>query len=184
MEIKFIGKNITVTEGIQEHLREKLLKLEKYVPRLVESHTVLKKQKYLLKAEITVFGKDLRIYGEAESKENAYAAIDMACTRVEKQLKKFREKVKSHHKEHGAAAVSPKVRTAEKLNRESRPPKKSPSITRSEDFALTPMSIDEASAQLEMSGDLFLVFLNAVTSRVNVVYKRDDGNHGLIDPKF
>ena len=86
---------------MKDHLREKLSKFERYAPRLVESHVILKKEKYLFEAEITLLAKHLKACGKARAKENIYAAIDQACDRVEKQLKKFREKIKDHHKKRG-----------------------------------------------------------------------------------
>lgn len=97
MEIRITGKKIAVVEGIKEWVHRKVSKLERYAPRLVESHVILKKEKYLYVAEITVLGSHLRAYGEGRDKENLYTAIDWACERVVKQLKKFREKLKSHH---------------------------------------------------------------------------------------
>lgn len=102
MDIRYSGKNISVTEGMKEHLQEKLGKLEKYAPRIVEAHAVLEKEKYLYWAEVTLKAKNLRAYGEGKSKENIFTAIDEAATRVEKQLKKYREKVKDHHKKTAA----------------------------------------------------------------------------------
>ena len=97
MDIRFVGKHLAVTEGMKEHLRGKLSKLEKYAPRLVESHVVLKKEKYIFEAEITLLAKNFHAYGDGRRKENIFAAIDVAYGRIEKQLKKFREKIKEHH---------------------------------------------------------------------------------------
>ena len=98
MDIRYTGKHMRVTEGMKSHLGEKIAKFEKYAPRLVESHVVLKKEKYFFVAEITLLAKNLRAYGDATSQDNVYAAIDQAYLRVEKQLKRFREKIKDHHK--------------------------------------------------------------------------------------
>ena len=97
MEIRITGKNMSVTEGIKEWVFRKASKFERYVPRIVESHVLVKKEKYYYVAEITVLAKHLRLYGEGRHKENLYTAIDEACARVTKQLRKFREKIKSHH---------------------------------------------------------------------------------------
>ena len=101
MEIRITGKNIAVTDGVKEWVDRKVSKLEKYAPRLVESHVILKKEKHFYVAEVTTLAKHLRVYGEGRDKENLYTAIDWACDRVVKQLKKFREKIKSHHDSEG-----------------------------------------------------------------------------------
>lgn len=96
MEVRITGKNMAVTDGIKSWVFRKTAKLEKYAPRLVESHVILKKEKYFYVAELTVLARHLRVFGEGRDKENLYTAIDMACSRVAKQLKKFREKIKRH----------------------------------------------------------------------------------------
>lgn len=85
-----------VTQGIKDWVHRKVTKLEKYVPRLVESHVIVIKEKYFYVAEITALARHLRVFGEGRDKENLYTAIDLACDRVIKQLKKYREKIKSH----------------------------------------------------------------------------------------
>ena len=190
MDIRVSGKNLSVTEGMREHLREKLLKLEKYAPRLVESHAVLVKEKYLYEAEITLLAKHLRAYGEGRSKENIYTAIDMAYGRIEKQLKRYRERVKDHYKGlndkglNGGGAEGKRRIAAAKAAEEPVLVEKKPSIVRSRSFAVKPMSPEEASLQLEISPEPFLAFLNAATKKVNVIFKRQDGNHGLVEPGF
>ena len=144
----------------------------------------MKKEKYLYDVQITLLAKNFRAYGEAKRKENIYSAIDAACLRVEKQLKKFREKVKDHHKVHGPGAVPIKIQTAQALMNESRVSGSRPRIVKQKSFAAKPMSAEEASLQLELAKDPFLVFWNAKTQRVNVLYKLKNGNHGLIEPNF
>ena len=85
-----------VTEAVKEWVHRKVPKLERYAPRLVSSHVIVKKEKRFYVAEITVLARRHRIYGEGRDEENLYTAIDWACERVAVQLKKFREKIKSH----------------------------------------------------------------------------------------
>lgn len=185
MDIRFLGKKMAVTDGMQEHFKEKLSRLEKYAPQIVESHVVLKKQKYGYEAEITLLSKNFRAYGEGKDKANVYTAIDQAYDRVEKQLKRHREKVKMHYKGHNVEAKVPKLRAAKEVNRLPRGEARGarPFIIPSDEFAVKPMSPEEASMQLAISGRSFLVFLNASTQQVNVLYVLSDGNHGLVEPK-
>jgi len=97
MEIRITGQRLSVTEGIKEWVFRKVSKLEKFAPRLVEAHVIIKKEKYLYVAELTLLGPHLRFYSEGENKENLYTAIDFACERMIKQLKKYRERIKDHH---------------------------------------------------------------------------------------
>jgi putative sigma-54 modulation protein len=136
----------------------------------------------LFQAEITVFAKNLRVYGEGRDKENVYAAIDLAYSRVEKQLKKCREKLKSHHRGMESNDIPPKVQMAEAIYRDEIHASDKPEIIKLPLSALKPMSADEASLEIETGKQPFLAFLNTSTRQVNVIYQREDGNHGLIEP--
>lgn len=184
MDIRFSGKNLSITEGIKEHCQEKIVKLERYGRRLVEAHVFLEKQKYFYRAEVTLLAKNLRAYGEDSSKENIFAAIDRAYSHVEKQLKKFRERIKEHRKKYGEPSVAGarmRPRTSAAAAPEG-PALPKPLIVRSRSFAPKPMSVEEASLQLQMSREPFLVFRNAASEEINVIFKRGDGDHGLIEP--
>ncbi len=185
MDIRFSGMKMTITQGIQAHFKDKLSRLDKYSPKIVESHVVLKKQKYGYEAEITLLSKNFRACGQGKDKDNVYTAIDQACVRLEKQLKRHREKVKMHHAG-GSEIQIPKLRTAREINALSRAERGSgrPMIIPSDEFAVKPMAAGEASLQLSLSPKPFLVFLNAGTKKVNVIYKLSDGNHGLVEPKI
>jgi putative sigma-54 modulation protein len=183
VDIRFSGQNLKITAGMWEHLEERLPKFEKYAPRIIEAHVFLKKEKYIFKAEITLAAKDFHAFGMGEAKDNIFAAIDEAYERVEKQLKKFRSKSKGHHTKNAKASAKI-ARALGIIETESVLPEDHPKIVRSSEFALKPMSVEEASLQLEISPETFLVFLNQNTNHVNVIHKRKDGNHGLIEPGF
>ena len=97
MDIRITAKGMTATEGIKDWVHRKVSRFERYVPRLVEAHVILKKEKYFYVAEITVLASHHRVFGEGQDNENIYTAIDWACERVTKQLVRFREKLKSHN---------------------------------------------------------------------------------------
>ncbi len=184
MDIRISGKNISVTQGMKDHIQEKLSKFEKYAPRLVESHVILKKEKIFFVAEITLLAKNFRAYGEASSKDNIFAAIDMAYGRVEKQLKRFREKIKEHHKR---GALSPrtvefKVPAGGREESQEFFEGKVRIIRSRASMAAEPLFIEDASQQLMDSPKPFLIFQNAASQKLNVIFKRDDGNHGLVEP--
>jgi len=183
VDIRFSGQNLKITEGMKEHLAERLPKFEKYAPQLVEAHVFLKKEKYIFKAEITLSAGSFHAFGSGEAKENIFTAMDEAYVRVEKQLKKFRSKTKGHHKNNSRVSAKA-ARALGMIETETVLPADHPKIVRSPAFAPKPMSVEEASLQLEISSDSFLVFMNQDTETVNVIHKRKDGRHGLIEPGF
>ena len=185
--MNIVGKNISVTEGMKSHISDKLARYEKLAPRLVDTHVVLKKQKYLFEAEITLFGKNLRAFGDGKSKENIFMAIDLAYGRVEKQLKRFLEKRKDHHKkqkkkEKMSAFNQSSSASDEQTATEYRVQGNQPRVIPARKFFPRPLFLDDASLRLEDSAEPFLVFENAQTKKINVLFKREDGNHGLIEP--
>ena len=183
MDIRFSGKNLKITQGMKEHLEARLPKFEKYAPRLVEAHVFLKKEKYIYIAEITLAAKDFHAFGMGQAKDNIFVAMDEAYERVEKQLKKFRAKSKGHHKKNSKGSAK-LARAFGMIEAESILPEDHPKIVSSSSFAPKPLSVEEASLQLEISPEKFLVFMNQNTNAVNVIHKCKDGNHGLIEPGF
>ncbi len=97
MKIQITAKQLRASEAVKDWVFDKISKLEKYAPRLVESHVILKKEKYLYVAEVTLVGNHRYFYGEGRDKESLLTAIDLACDRVRVQLNKAREKLKGHH---------------------------------------------------------------------------------------
>lgn len=182
MQITVVGRHFAVTEPIKKYVDNKLLKLERYADKIKEAHVILEVQKFRYIAEITLYLKYFKLTATEESRD-MYASIDNALGSLHKQLLKLRDKIK----EHKARRVSRKsvlfgemfpdtqiVKTLEK-------DKKKKVIKRA--IQPKPMSIDEASMELELFKDNFLVFKNADTETINVIYKREDGNYGLIAPE-
>lgn len=183
MDIRITGHKITVKESLKNHLKEKLGKFEKYAPRLVESHVVLKQEKHFVVAEITLLARHLRAYGEGTHKDNIYAAIDQAYARVEKQLKKFREKVKKDHHRKGKDLFGEALTAIGRKGGQDATDIET-KVIKTKAFSAKPMSVEEASLQLGISEKPFVVFQNSETQKVNVLFKREDGHHGLIEPNF
>ena len=187
MEIQIIGKHLEVTDLMREHIEGKLEKLAKYFYKVVEIQIVLKREKYLCIVEITVLGKDLRIYSEARSEDSFFTAFDMVQEKVLAQMKKRREKLKDHKqrgrerrnaREEGDFASLPVSVSESEMKGKGK-------ILKDRDASdLKPMSAEEARLMMETSGKTFVVFRNAKTSKFNVLYRRNDGNFGLIEPEL
>jgi putative sigma-54 modulation protein len=123
--------------------------------------------------EITLQVNGLLMRGE-EQTEDMYASIDGAVEKVERQVRKFKTKYLNR-------VQGPKI--SELLPVQEEKNDDVPRIVRTKRFALKPMSTDEAVMQMELLGHSFFVFRNATTQEVNVVYRRKDGNYGLIEPE-
>jgi len=168
-------KNIDSSENLRDYVADKLNRFDKYLYNPAEASVVLSVEKFRHIAEINISGDKLNIVGKEET-EDMYSAIDMVLDKLEKQIKKSKQKNRERR-------PAPK--------RKARGPVESETGTLDEGFEpqikvtpieYKPMDIEEAVMQMELIKDNFLVFTNARSDRVNVIYRRKDGHYGLIQP--
>lgn len=181
MHIRVIGKHIKVSARMREHIEEKLEKLAKYRD-LIEAKVVLKIEKYLHIAEITMLGRELRFYGEGRSEEHFFAAFDAAELKVAAQLKKRKEKLKNHHNVLARREIAEMVLAGDEQSEgldiaAEKPVRVIPEKT----LTVKAMSVQDAQKKLSATDRQFFVFRNAETKSVNVLYRRADGHFGLIE---
>lgn len=174
MRITVYGKNIDVTAGIKSMLEKKMSKLDKYFNPDVEATATMSTQKgkHILEVTIPINGTILRA---EEATEDMYASIDLAVDKLEGQLRKHKTKLEKKMKDHASIRINFASVVEE-------PRFEEPSVVKTKRFPIKPMSPDEASLQMDLLGHNFYVFLNSESDEVNVVYKRKDGNYGLIEP--
>ncbi len=182
MRIQVIGKHIKVAVRMREHIEEKLEKLAKF-RGLIEAKVVLKSEKYLHIAEITLLGRDLRFYGEGRSSEHFFAAFDAAEIKVASQLKKRKDKIKNHHKVMAQREIADMVLVGVENEAEGFQVEESVTgkVIPERNMTVKAMSVEDAKKKLATTDRQFFVFHNAETRTVNVIYRRDDGNFGLIE---
>jgi putative sigma-54 modulation protein len=173
LQIFITGKHLKVVPRLRSHLETHLEKLSHYDPRLISAHVVLKTEKYMNVAEITVKAGHWEFYGEGAADDNMFSAIDLAIHRVETQLKKHREKIKGFKKK--ASRIASRLDRSFNLE--------IPTVVRSEAWSLKPLTEEAASQDLDLSSKDFLIFKNTRTGKLNVIYRRPDGHHGLVEPE-
>lgn len=173
MRITISGKNLDITEGLRSAVEEKLSRLEKYfTPDTIVNVTLSVTKKRYQKMEVTIPMKGHIIRAEQESND-MYVTIDLVEEIIEAQLKKYRQKLVNQQQ--GAGSFKKEFIEAEPTEEEE------VQIIRSKKFGMKPMFPEDACVQMELLGHTFFVFRNAETDEVNVVYKRKDGNYGLIE---
>jgi len=182
------GKHLDVTPALREYAEEKVGKISRYFDQVQEAQVVLSVERRdgMGKAqvvEVTVWGDGLVLRGE-EASQDMYASIDLVFDKLRKQIEKYRSKLIERRR---ISESRRKDRLAEAIRAEQRRPDIDPeaetSIVRTKRFAMKPMTADDAVMQLELLGHDFFVFRNSETMEVNVVYCRDDGKYGLIEPE-
>lgn len=173
MRITISGKNLDITEGLRSAVEDKLSRLEKYfTPDTIVNVTLSVTKKRYQKMEVTIPVKGHIIRAEQESND-MYVTIDLVEEIIEAQLKKYRQKLVNQQQ--GTGSFKKEFIEAEPTEEEE------VQIIRSKKFGMKPMFPEDACVQMELLGHTFFVFRNAETDEVNVVYKRKDGNYGLIE---
>jgi putative sigma-54 modulation protein len=178
MQINLAFRNLEPSSTLREYVEGKISRIKKYIDEPIEAHIVLKVEKFRHIAEVSIDHNGLRINGTEETGD-MYSAIDMVADKIEAQIKKFKEKPRRRKSQDGGRSleeISAEFTESElEEEREVR-------VIKTEQFYAKPMDVDEAVMQLDISKVGFLVFTNRHTNRLNVLYRRQDGNYGLIEP--
>lgn len=182
--MKFIitGRKIDVTDGLRERVHKKLGKLNKFFDDETEVHVTLEVEKDRQMVEVTIPYKGI-IYRAEEANHDMYTAIDRVVDVIERQIRKHKTRLEKHMKE-GAFITETVNDGLDNLRPVEVEEEKEFNVVKTKRFAIKPMDIEEAILQMNLLGHQFFVFSNADTEEVNVVYKRKDGNYGLIEPEF
>ncbi|MHB8142943.1 MAG: ribosome hibernation-promoting factor, HPF/YfiA family [Thermoleophilia bacterium] len=188
MNLQLKGRNITVTDALRTYVDEKLSKLG----RNLNSASTMEVELFCEKnpsiadnqvAEVTIFTKGPVIRAKGASTD-MYASIDVVADKLSRQVKKFRGKLVSHnsHVRGGLAPEPAELEMAAAMD-EGEEEAGGPAIVKVKSFIVKPMSAEEAALQLEMIGHDFFVFRNSETNETSVIYRRRDGDYGLIEPR-
>jgi putative sigma-54 modulation protein len=181
MLVNITFRNMFATDALRNHVQEKLEKVVgKYLDKVTEAHATLSLERYLHHADVNLHAGHFHVRGK-EKCEDMYASIDMAVDKIERQLKKYKERLKSHRPAHVHA--SEPVRVRYEILEAKGIDGVAPEVVRSNDFLAKPMSVEEALMQMDLLNNDFLAFARPESpGDVNVVYRRKDGNYGLIQP--
>ena len=176
MKVTVIAKNIELTQALKEIVQKKISKLEKYFEVEVEAKATLSVQKSRQIIEVTIPFNGVILRGE-ESTEDMYKSIDLVEDKLERQIRK--QKTRLSRKNNGslkfAALNDSKLESIEEDDG---------SLVKVKKFGVKPMNSEEAILQMDLLGHNFFVYQDAESSKVNVVYKRKDGNYGLLEPEL
>ena len=173
MRFIITGRNIDVTDGLRSAVEEKLGKLDRFFAPETEVNVTLSVEKERQKIEVTIPVKGNIIRSEQVSSD---MSIDLVEEVIERQLKKYKNKIVDKH--HNEAAF------AKEYVENEYEPTDEVKIIRTKRFGIKPMDPEEACVQMELLGHNFYVFFNSETEEVNVVYKRKGNTYGLIEPEL
>jgi len=193
MQLQVSGRNLDITEPIREYAERKLARIERHLTEdtRVDLELAIERNRSISAnqhAELTVWtrGPVLRAH---EYAEDMYAAIDLAVDKLDRQVRRYRERRRHwrpHHQARDIEALLPlsddDEATSIALANGAEPELPIPTIVKTKRFNMKPMHPDEAALQLELVGHELYVFLNAESDAVAVIYRRRDGNLGVIEP--
>jgi len=177
MDITVTFRHTEPIESLKAYAEEKISKINKYLDSPVEAHIVLTVEKFRHQAAVTLSVNGTWIKGLEETGD-MYSAIDQVMGKIEKQVKRHLSKIKSHRPENLKSkdgSVNEDAEEASALAQDE-------PVIEVEKMIAKPMETEEAAMQLNISRQDFLVFRNARSREINVIYKRGDGNLGLIEP--
>lgn len=177
MRITITGRNLELTDGLKGAVEDKLGKLEKYFNPDTDIFVTLSVEKERQKIEVTIPVKGNIIRSEQVSND-MYVSIDLVEEVIERQLRKYKNKLIARHQEGGN--FKHEFYEGEEVADDENEIK----IVRTKKFGFKPMYPEDACVQMELLGHDFYVFCNAETDEVNVVYRRKNGSFGLIEPEF
>ncbi len=181
MDINVRGKNIEVTPALEEYAHKKLAKVFKFFEDNAEIQVVLSVVREAHVVEVTVLFNSLILRSE-ENTDNMYASIDLAIDKIEKQVIKYRKKLNQRFRQSGTRQINERLMAEEKTAQEKE--SEEPKVVKTKQFLLKPMDVEEAILQMNLLSHDFFVFNNAETDSISVLYRRKDGNYGLIEPEF
>lgn len=188
MRVLVKGKSEDVSAALESYAEKRLQKLEKYFHKVKVAEVTTSVQKGWHIVEVLVEGDGILLRAE-ERCQDMYEAIDLVSKKLEQQVRRFKGKLTRRPRDSRDGAAVAEAEPAVDLDLEAEDLEGDedsdlPRIVRQKRFAVKPMSAEEAAEQMELLNHSFFVFLNAQTEQVSVIYRRRDGNYGLIEPTY
>lgn len=177
MKLNYAGKNMEITDALRDVTNKKLSKLDKYFQKDIEGNVTFSSEKNRKIIEVTINLPGTIIRAE-ESTDDMYVSIDKAVDILERQIRKYKTRLQKRHRN----SDSIRFENIMPLTKDEK--EEGPKIVRRKRFMLKPMMSEEAVLQMELLRHNFYVYMDADTGEVHVVYKRNDGNYGLIEPEL
>ena len=173
MKIIVTGKNITISEKIQDAIDKKFEKLGKYFADDIQAKVIIHPEKSKVKMEATIVTKGT-IFRAEEVSQDVFDCIDIVADKLLKQLTKYKGKLMKRNKSKESVRFEMLPETE---------PQEVGELVKTKKFTLVPMTTEEAILQMELLQHSFFVFLDEDTDEVNVVYKRNDSDYGMLQTR-
>jgi putative sigma-54 modulation protein len=174
MQTDITFKNMESSDALKDYALKRLSKMDKYIDRTGEAHVVLSIEKRRHKADVTLTA-DGAVINAVEITEDLYAAIDMVMDKLERQIKKHKQKLQDKKNQ----VKTPQEGASAPANSKTRH-----RVIRERNYFVKPMSLDEAILQINLNPNDFILFQNTESNQINLLYKRGDGDLTLVEPQL
>ncbi len=188
MKVSVSGKHLDVGDALRSHVESTLLAVvDKYFGNALDGHVVLSREAHLFRADLAVHvGRNILVQGHAEA-DAPYPAFDAAAERIGKRLRRYKRRLRAHHRQQSGQAAALNARqyvlAAGREDAEEEPPgAEQPVIVAELTTAVDTMTVGEAVMRLDLAELPAMMFRNSAHGELNMVYRRPDGNIGWVDP--
>lgn len=175
MKVQYVGKNITVRDNFKEEVDKKLRRIDKFFDSDIEAKASFSNHGNFNTAEITIWLKKGTILRAEETSDDMLSSVDRVIDSLERQIRKYKTKLQTRNS--GESIRYDEIPSDESTVTEDHEPR----VVKTKKIGLKPMFIEDAIMQMDLLGHDFFVYQDAETEKVSVVYKRNDGNYGLIE---
>lgn len=192
MNIKITGRHMDLSDALKAYIENALKKVKVHFDKVIDVDVVLDVEKHRHIAEVNLHANGVRIHSK-EASSDMYASVDAVLEKLEKQARKYKDRINRHQPrttreersyQHMIIAMEPTNGNGNGTGEHAEPTEEKHLVVNREKLSLRPMSLEEAVMQLDLVDDPFIVFANAETAQVNVLYSRGDKTYGLIEPEF
>jgi putative sigma-54 modulation protein len=195
MQLSITFRHMDASDAVRDYAKEKVERIRKYFPDPIKGHVVFSCDGgYTHVADVQITLHNGIVIKGVEATEDMYSSIDLVMAKIERQVRRYKERIRNHKPSQGPARLmrqrvfaveemvrAAQVEVAEVAPAEAPAPQAAPRIIKEEKYIARPMSVEDAIMQLNLMHEPFLCFNNAKTHEVNVIYRRDDGSYGLIE---
>lgn len=185
-DIHITGRHISVTDAMKDYALDKISKIDRFINRIIDVDVIMDIQRYDHKVEIIMKVGNMTILSKAVTND-MYASIDKSVNKLEQQLLRYKDRVTHHHKP--APDISEQVieplqwEDQEEDQFEATEPSSKPAkIVKQEKRPLKVLTPHEAIVKMELSNDPFMLFMSEADRKIKLIYRREDGNYGIIEP--
>lgn len=183
MQVNITARHLELTPALVDYVKKKVEKCERYFDHLVWAQVILSVEKYRQVAEVIIHAGKTTLRSKDESID-MYAAIDLSIDKMEKQLHKYKEISKTKRRAGGAVPVPGRsLKRAKEISFDEAETGKY-LVSEVRRFSIRPISAREAIDAMELLGYKFFMFMNADTSQINVVYQKENGSYGMLEPEL